>query len=66
MEEREMAKEEEEVVWNRETVPRVLEIVSTRLPQKDLISLLLVSPWIHRTLTSYPSLWLVHFTFINT
>ncbi|KAG5552311.1 hypothetical protein RHGRI_010404 [Rhododendron griersonianum] len=59
MEERERANEEEGVVWNRETVPRVLEIVSTRLPQRDLISLLLVSPWIHRTLTSHPSLWLV-------
>ncbi|XP_058213041.1 F-box protein At3g58530 isoform X2 [Rhododendron vialii] len=59
MEERERANEEEGVVWNRETVPRVLEIVSTRLPQRDLISLLLASPWIHRTLTSHPSLWLV-------
>ncbi|KAI8558874.1 hypothetical protein RHMOL_Rhmol04G0130100 [Rhododendron molle] len=59
MEERERANEEEGVVWNRETVPRVLEIVSTRLPQRDLISLLLVSPWIRRTLTSHPSLWLV-------
>ncbi|KAK9265788.1 hypothetical protein L1049_012471 [Liquidambar formosana] len=50
---------EEEVVWSRETVPRVLKIVSTRLPQRDLFSLLLVSPWLHRTLISYSSLWLV-------
>ncbi|KAL2501560.1 F-box protein [Forsythia ovata] len=46
-------------VWNRETVPKVMEIVSTRLSQRDLISLLLVSPWLHRTLSSHPSLWLV-------
>ncbi|PIN07811.1 hypothetical protein CDL12_19630 [Handroanthus impetiginosus] len=46
-------------VWNRETVPKVMKIVSTRLPQGDLISLLLVSPWIHRNLISHPSLWLV-------
>nr|GMC82060.1 F-box protein At3g58530 [Ipomoea batatas] len=48
----------EEEVWNRETVPKVMMIVSTRLPQKDLISLLLLNPWIHRTLISHPSLWL--------
>ncbi|KAL0346306.1 UNVERIFIED_CONTAM: F-box protein [Sesamum radiatum] len=46
-------------VWNKETVPKVMNIVSTRLPQRDLISLLLVSPWIHRNLISHPSLWLV-------
>ncbi|GER39933.1 F-box family protein [Striga asiatica] len=45
--------------WNKETVPKVMQIVSTRLPQRDLISLLLVSPWIHRNLISHPSLWLV-------
>uniref|UniRef100_A0A5B7BEX1 F-box/LRR-repeat protein 15-like leucin rich repeat domain-containing protein n=1 Tax=Davidia involucrata TaxID=16924 RepID=A0A5B7BEX1_DAVIN len=58
MEERETVTEKE-LVWSRETVPRVLKIVSTRLPQRDLLSLLLVSPWLHRTLISYPSLWLV-------
>ncbi|XP_028056412.1 F-box protein At3g58530 isoform X2 [Camellia sinensis] len=51
--------EEEELVWNRETVPRVFKIVSTKLHQRDLISLLIVSPWLHRSLISYPSLWLV-------
>lgn len=48
-----------EAIWNRETVPKVMTIVSTRLPQRDLITLLLVSPSIHRTLLSHPSLWLV-------
>ncbi|KAB1222421.1 hypothetical protein CJ030_MR2G028749 [Morella rubra] len=54
-----MEEAEAELTWNRETVPKVLKIVSTRLPQRDLTSLLLVSPWILRTLVSYPSLWLV-------
>ncbi|KAF8403949.1 hypothetical protein HHK36_012056 [Tetracentron sinense] len=38
---------------------RVLKVVSTRLPQRDFISLLLVSPWLYRSLVSYPSLWQV-------
>ncbi|KAL6534588.1 hypothetical protein OROGR_013263 [Orobanche gracilis] len=46
-------------VWNEETVPKVMRIVSTRLSQRDLISLLLVSPWIHRNLISHPLPWLV-------
>ncbi|KAF3441976.1 hypothetical protein FNV43_RR15892 [Rhamnella rubrinervis] len=50
--------ETEDLTWSRETVPKVLKIVSTRLSQKDLISLLLVSPCLHRTLVSYPHLWL--------
>ncbi|OMO68838.1 Leucine-rich repeat, cysteine-containing subtype [Corchorus olitorius] len=50
--------EEETWIWNKETVPKVMKIVSTRLSQRDLISLLLVSPSLHRTLLSYPSLWL--------
>ncbi|OVA10970.1 Leucine-rich repeat [Macleaya cordata] len=52
---------ETDEIWRRETVPRVLQIVSTtiNLPQRDLISLLLVSPWLYRTLLSYPSLWQV-------
>ncbi|XP_023886029.1 F-box protein At3g58530 isoform X1 [Quercus suber] len=54
-----MEEAEAEVTWTRETIPKVLKIVSTRLPQRDLISLLLVSPWLHRTLVSHPSLWLV-------
>lgn len=53
--------EEAEVLWNKETVPKAMKIVCTciKLPQRDLISLLLVSPWLHRTLVSHPSLWLV-------
>ncbi|CAN0927483.1 F-box protein At3g58530 [Linum grandiflorum] len=50
---------EEEVTWRRETVPRVMKIVGAKLSQRDLVSLLLVSPWIHRALISYSSLWLV-------
>ncbi|KAF2618157.1 hypothetical protein F2Q68_00041742 [Brassica cretica] len=50
--------EEEEEMWRREIVTSVMRIVSTRLPQRDLISLLLVSPWLYRTLVSYPSIWL--------
>ncbi|KAK8562038.1 hypothetical protein V6N12_049091 [Hibiscus sabdariffa] len=53
-----MEGEEQTSVWNKETVPKVMKIVSTRLSQRDLISLLLLSPWLHRTLISYPSLWL--------
>ncbi|PQP95450.1 F-box protein [Prunus yedoensis var. nudiflora] len=49
----------EEGTWSRESIPKVLRIVSTRLPQRDLISLLLVSPWLNGTLVSYPSLWLL-------
>ncbi|GAB4851495.1 hypothetical protein Ancab_030896 [Ancistrocladus abbreviatus] len=61
MEEREVEAvgQAEQVAWSRETVPKVLSIVSTRLSQRDLISLLLVSPWLYRTLISYPSLWQV-------
>ncbi|KAK3405633.1 hypothetical protein EUGRSUZ_K01865 [Eucalyptus grandis] len=53
------AEETEELAWSRETIPRVMKIACARLPQRDLVSLLLVSPWLHRTLASYPSLWLV-------
>ncbi|KAF7848647.1 hypothetical protein BT93_L1772 [Corymbia citriodora subsp. variegata] len=49
--------EAEELAWRRETIPKVMKLVCTRLPQRDLVSLLLVSPWLHRTLVSYPSLW---------
>lgn len=61
MEEEKVKAAEEEETWSKETVPKVIRIVSTRLSQRDLISLLLVSPWLHRTLVSYPSLWLVSF-----
>ncbi|KAG9450439.1 hypothetical protein H6P81_010404 [Aristolochia fimbriata] len=45
--------------WNRVTVPRVLQIVSTVLRQRDVVTLLLVSPWCCRTLASDASLWQV-------
>ncbi|XP_028777572.1 F-box protein At3g58530 [Neltuma alba] len=49
--------ETEDFTWSRETVPRVLLLVSSRLSQGDLFSLLLVNPWIYRTLVSASSLW---------
>ncbi|KAF9621108.1 hypothetical protein IFM89_016602 [Coptis chinensis] len=52
--------EEEEVKWRKEIVPEVFQIVirtNNRLTQKDVISVLLVSPWLYRTLSSNPSLW---------
>lgn len=57
----EMEGEEAEALWNKETVPKAMKIVCTciKLPQRDLISHLLVSPWLHGTLISHPSLWLV-------
>ncbi|XP_068308469.1 F-box protein At3g58530-like isoform X2 [Pyrus communis] len=59
MEEEQVEAGEEEVTWSRETIPKVLKIVSTRLPQRDLITLLLVSPWLNATLISCPSIWLL-------
>lgn len=53
------ARAEGDLKWRRETIPMVLKIVGARLHQRELISLLLVSPWLHRTLVSCPSLWLV-------
>ncbi|XP_054824802.1 F-box protein At3g58530 isoform X4 [Prosopis cineraria] len=50
---------EDDFTWSRETVPRVFLLVSSRSSQRDLISLLLVSPWIYRILTSASSLWQV-------
>ena len=52
--------------WNRETVQEVMKSVSTKVPQRDLISLLLVSPWLYRTLTSYPPLWMVCSSFFSS
>ncbi|KAM3346659.1 hypothetical protein ACQJBY_020940 [Aegilops geniculata] len=43
--------------WCRETVPRVMELVSPRLPQRDACALLSVSPWCHRALVANPKLW---------
>ncbi|TVU32563.1 hypothetical protein EJB05_24296, partial [Eragrostis curvula] len=44
-------------VWCRETVPRVMELVSPRLPQRDACALLVVSPWCYRALVANPKLW---------
>lgn len=46
-------------LWNRETAPRVFEIVSSRLSLRDLCSILLVNSWCYRALVSQPSLWKV-------
>ncbi|KAJ6816124.1 leucine-rich repeat receptor-like serine/threonine-protein kinase [Iris pallida] len=55
-----MAEQEEEgEAWRKETVPKVVKILSTRLSQRDICSLLLVSPWCYQTLISHPSLWQV-------
>ncbi|KAJ8464653.1 hypothetical protein OPV22_027205 [Ensete ventricosum] len=43
--------------WERETVPRVMAIVSPRLPQRDVYSLLMASPWCYHALLSVPTLW---------
>uniref|UniRef100_A0A287K4L6 F-box/LRR-repeat protein 15-like leucin rich repeat domain-containing protein n=1 Tax=Hordeum vulgare subsp. vulgare TaxID=112509 RepID=A0A287K4L6_HORVV len=43
--------------WCRETVPRVMALVSPRLPQRDACALLSVSPWCHRALAANPKLW---------
>ncbi|XP_015951181.1 F-box protein At3g58530 [Arachis duranensis] len=64
MEETETETEIEEgkdAIWCRETVPQVMKLVCSSLPltlsQTDLISLLLVSPWLNRTLLSSQPLW---------
>ncbi|RWR73701.1 F-box protein isoform X1 [Cinnamomum micranthum f. kanehirae] len=51
--------EEYDLYWSKVTLPLVLQIVSPWLPQKDVISLLLVSPWCYRALSSHHSLWQV-------
>ncbi|OEL15910.1 F-box protein [Dichanthelium oligosanthes] len=43
--------------WGRETVPRVMELVSPRLPQRDACALLAISPWCYRALVTNPKLW---------
>ncbi|CAL4888493.1 unnamed protein product [Urochloa decumbens] len=43
--------------WCRETVPRVMELVSPRLTQRDVCALLAVSPWCYRALVANPRLW---------
>lgn len=46
-----------------ERMAKVMKIITTRLhlPQRDVVSLLLVSSSLHRILVSSPSLWLVIF-----
>lgn len=50
------------MLWSRETVPKVMKIIisTLRLPQRDIISLLLVSSSLNHTLITSPSLWLVN------
>jgi len=43
--------------WCRQTVPRVMELVSPRLPLRDVCALLAVSPWCYRALVANPRLW---------
>jgi F-box and leucine-rich repeat protein 2/20 len=50
-------------VWCRETVPRVMELVSPRLPQHDACALLAVSPWCYRVLVANPKLWEVRIVY---
>lgn len=52
-------------VWNRETVPTVMKIVCSGLPQRDLISLLLVSPWVNRNLICSPFAMAGNFVFVD-
>lgn len=54
--------EEEEyyLYWSKVTLPLVFQIVSPWLQQRDVISLLLVSPWCYRALSSHHSLWQVY------
>ncbi|CAA6659050.1 unnamed protein product [Spirodela intermedia] len=44
-------------MWRKETVPRVMVIVSMSLRQRDVFSLLLVSPWCYRSLLAQSTLW---------
>lgn len=52
-----MASPAADQAWCRETVPRVMQLVSSRLPQRDVCTLLAVSPWCYRTLAANPRLW---------
>ncbi|KAL9258992.1 F-box protein-like protein [Drosera capensis] len=49
----------EEQTWRQERITKALAIASTTLPQRDLITLLLLTPSLGGTLLSYPSLWQV-------
>ncbi|KAK7345181.1 hypothetical protein VNO77_15735 [Canavalia gladiata] len=60
MEERAVTETEaKELIWCRETVPKVFKLVCSTLPlsHTHLVSLLLVSPSLHRTLLSCQPLW---------
>ncbi|CAM8956030.1 unnamed protein product [Rhodiola kirilowii] len=41
----------------KEKVVRVFEVISSSLSQRELVSLLMVSSWLNRALSSSPSLW---------
>ncbi|XP_078429889.1 RNI-like superfamily protein isoform X2 [Wolffia australiana] len=51
--------------WRKETVPRVMATVSSRLKQKDVYSLLLVSPWCYRFLLAQTTLWQARYSGIK-
>ena len=53
-------------VWCRETVPRVMELVSPHLSQRDACSLLAVSPWCYRALVANLKLWEVRSVYSPT
>ncbi|ONK65578.1 uncharacterized protein A4U43_C07F38530 [Asparagus officinalis] len=56
-----MGEDEEESSWAKETTPKIIKIICSRnnpsLSQRDLYSLLLVSPSCYRALLSVPNLW---------
>uniref|UniRef100_A0A7N0V0C4 F-box/LRR-repeat protein 15-like leucin rich repeat domain-containing protein n=2 Tax=Kalanchoe fedtschenkoi TaxID=63787 RepID=A0A7N0V0C4_KALFE len=54
-----MEEKMEMMTVDEEKVVRVFEMVSPRLSQRDLVSLLLVSSWLKRALSSSLSLWQV-------
>ncbi|KAG8094835.1 hypothetical protein GUJ93_ZPchr0012g22065 [Zizania palustris] len=43
--------------WYRETIPRVMGLVSPCLPHCDDCALLIISTWCHRALIANPMLW---------
>lgn len=62
-ERKKMGEGEEESSWRKETIPKIIKIICSRnnpsLSQRDLYSLLLVSPSCYRALLSLPNLWQV-------
>lgn len=59
MEERTTSTATDDDVWSKDTVPKVFKLVSSSLTHSDLVSLLLVSPFLYRTLLSSQPLWQV-------